>query len=135
MSEIARFELPNVLTALCLWREARGEPKEAKRGVLHVIRNRQADGRWPNSPVGVVLQPRQFSSFDTHDPNAVKWPQPSSVEWASFEECCELVEDPGTDPTAGATHYHSLPDNWPAPKWAKPEKLTVQIGALKFYKL
>ena len=41
----------SVLTALAIWREARGESQEARRGVLHVILNRVASNFRGNNPV------------------------------------------------------------------------------------
>jgi len=122
-----------VLTALCLWREARGEPREAKRGVLWVIRNRAQDHahRWPLSPVQVILQSAQFSSFSSGDPNAVKFPKPDDPSWL---ECCSVVDDPGEDPTGGANHYHSLagPHSvW----WAQGEQPSAHVGRLWFFQL
>ncbi len=53
------------MTALCIWREARGETFFGKVAVAEVIRNRAATkGRWPNSVVEVILQPWQFRSFN-----------------------------------------------------------------------
>lgn len=120
----------NVLIALCVWREARGEPAEAQRGVLHVILNRTRDKRWPNTPVQVITQPKQFSSFNLTDPNVTKYPNPADASWL---RCCAVVDAPGEDPTIGATHYHSempLP-----PSWAEPQKLVAKIGNFSFYKL
>lgn len=123
----------SVLAALCLWREARGEPREAKRGVLWVIRNRAQDARarWPSHPIDVILQRAQFSSFTLGDPNAVKFPRPDDPSWL---ECCAVVDDPGEDPTGGANHYHSLsaPD---AVWWAQGETPIAHLGHLWFYGL
>lgn len=127
---------PNAIAALCIWREARGESKEAQLGVLWVLLNRKnAQGRfgWPVTLNGVVTQPRQFSSFNPEDPNAIKWPLSSDP---IFQNICRMLDSPGlSDPTLGANHYHSLPDHQPFPKWADPKKLTVTIGHFKFYKL
>lgn len=118
-----------VLLALTIWREARGEPREAKRGVAHVILNRVRSRRFPRMLAGVILQPRQFSSYNGNDPNAVKFPKPDEPAWL---ECCAVADDPGDDPTGGAVLYHSA---MPAPpKWADPARLTAQIGAFRFYR-
>ena len=122
------------LLALCLYREARGESRDAKVGVKHVILNRLAD---PIPPYGlcdtipkIILCPRQFSSFNRLDPNSSLMPLGTELAWL---ECCEVVDADTQDPTGGATHYYS--DNIPAPAWAEPAKFTVQIGAFRFYKL
>ena len=120
------------LGPLCLYREARGETDDAKRGVYHVLLNRVADGRFPDSLAEVVLQRKQFSSFNPGDPNAVLIPHTTDPAWIA---CCAVAAAPGDDPTGGATHYHSYsnPDSYPA--WADPAKHTVDIGHFHFYKL
>ena len=120
----------DVLMALCAWREARGEGLEAMRGVCWVIRNRLSDplNRWPKASSEVVLQSLQFSSFNKSDPNATKFPLCSSMAW---EEACQAVDNPGTDPTGGANHYHS----GTPPAWAFGKTPCVVIGRLMFYKL
>ncbi len=125
---------PQVLSALCIWREARGESLAAKLGVWWVLRNRSTDpaGRWPTDIVKVITQPKQFSSFNTGDPNAVKFPGIADAAWL---DCCAVVESSDPDPTGSANHYHSLTPATPWPNWADPAKLTVTIGPFKFYRL
>lgn len=123
------------LKALALWREARSESNDARRGVLHVILNRAAAGFRGSTPAEVIQWPYQFSSFNRTDPNALRLPNPKQHDWQSWLACCAVVDDPGLDPTGGAVMYHSLPVAsilWPA--WATPEKLTAQIGPFRFYR-
>jgi hypothetical protein len=124
------------LKALALWREARGQSRHAKRGVLHVILNRAASGFRGSTPAEVIQWPWQFSSFTFGDPNASRLPNPKNhSDWLAWLACCAMVDDPGDDPTGGAVLYHSLspgsPD-WPA--WATADKLTRQIGLFWFYR-
>jgi spore germination cell wall hydrolase CwlJ-like protein len=107
-------------------------------GVAWVIRNRMQDPakRWPTTPAGVILQPRQFSSFNSNDPNASKMPVSNDPAW---QECCRVVDAvaesaPENDPTRGANFYHSLPTSIPWPAWAEPIAQTAVIGAFRFYK-
>lgn len=131
------------LAALAIWREARGESLQAKTGVWHVIQNRANDEhrRWPRSIAGVILQHAQFSSFLQSDPNCVRFPIPSqdgaeSLDWKAFLDCQTVVESPlNADPTEGANMYESLPDGAKRPTWAEPIKMTVQIGAIRFYRI
>lgn len=127
------------LEALCLYREMRGESLPAKAAVLAVIRNRATDPeyRWPRSSVGVITQPLQFSSFNEKDPNSKVWPTPGGNPgaWQAWIDCCNVVTVPMTaDPTMGATNYEDDPEGQ-RPHWADPEKMTVQIGKTRFYKL
>lgn len=126
------------LSRLCLWREARGESSAAQCGVYHVLLNRVADKRWPDTLAEVVLQPKQFSSFNAGDPNAVKIPMPNETAWVL---CCGVVSavdaapEAFPDETLGSTHYHSYSNVAAYPKWAEESKHTVDIGAFHFYKL
>ncbi len=156
MMDVAAYD--QNLAALVLWREARGVPSDRRtlafRGILHVITNRMADKRWPDTFRDVILQPYQFSSFNfvenvqlrtmTCDPNAVKWPlEKNRADWLSFMTACETVNNPGTDPTHGANHYHDTSIPPPFKAWLGKEatledllkKKTVQIGPLVFYKI
>lgn len=126
------------LLSLCLWREVRGQSQAARAAVAAVIRNRSTDAehRWPKTIPGVILQPRQFSSFNAGDPNAVLFPVPSNVQdWEAWQDCCDVATMPLTaDPTQGANSYESEPAGM-LPRWADPEKITVIIGPFRFYKL
>lgn len=51
------------LLAKIVYLEARGESFEGKLAVLEVIKNRVQSGLFPASIVGVISQPRQFSSY------------------------------------------------------------------------
>lgn len=126
---------PNLLLALCLWREARGQTIEAKRAVLHVILNRAAQGFRGHDPVSVVLWPWQFSSFNASDANSRLLPNPKQVmDWKAWLDCCAVVDEPGEDPTGGVVMYESEPDPAKRPPWATPEKLSVTVGPFRFYR-
>jgi hypothetical protein len=129
----------NFMMALCVWREARGESRAAKQGVAWVIRNRFADGAAMRGIEDVVLAPHQFSSMSVTDPNSWKFPRRSQPQdWQAWIECCDVVENPGTDPTGGAIFYESFP---PAmleevranQSWFSLYNLTIQLGAIRFY--
>jgi spore germination cell wall hydrolase CwlJ-like protein len=123
-----------VLTALCLWREARGQSADAKRGVLHVILNRIATKFRGNDLVSVIQWPSQFSSFNHGNPDADLLPNPKNpLDWKSWLECCAVVDAPGDDPTSGAVMYESEPEG-SRPAWATADNLTATIGPFRFYK-
>lgn len=139
MSLDPKLTADEFMQALCLYREARGESKAAKAGVLAVIRNRAADSRkrWPQSTTGVITQQYQFSSFNANDPNAKVWPNAATPgQYQAWRDCCEVVTVPlEADPVQGANHYESLPPGAPRPDWASPSNLVMTIGAFRFYKL
>jgi hypothetical protein len=128
------------LLSLCLWREARGSTIGALRAIYWVLQNRASDhfNRWPKDIPGVILQPKQFSSFNAGDPNATKFPlKTNPLDYAAFLSCQSIAQSPGDDPTGGANHYESLPSDpgHPKPGWCDPLKITCKIGAFTFYRL
>lgn len=131
------------IAALCLWREARGTTIAALRAIWWVIQNRVSDAqsRWPKTIPGVILQNLQFSSFTAGDPNAARFPiEPippalATPDWSAFLNCQAVVSSESPDPTNGANAYESLPPDAQKPEWADPEKITVTIGTIRFYKL
>lgn len=126
---------PDILTALCLWREARSTDNAARTGILHVILNRAKSKFRGSDPISVILWPMQFSSFNSNDRNSSLLPDPKNpADWKAFEQCCLVVDAPGNDPTFGAVMYHSYPigsPDWPV--WAVESKHTATIGPFKFY--
>jgi len=142
---VIQDQYPNVLLALCLWREARGQSLEVKRAIRWVILNRVAHPSGPfvacRDLVSTILCPRQFSSFNAGDPNAAKMPSPKNpADWAAWLACCAVVDEPtedasgaSLDTTGGANYYFDTSIQPPA--WADPLKLTKQIDTTRFYKL
>jgi len=128
-----------VLVALCLWREARGEGEAAMRGVAWVIRNRAAKpGWWGHSIAGVVTCRNQFSSLTAHgDVQLGLWPDEADPRWQAALQCAqESILGTAPDPTGGATYYYDASlDNHP-PAWATNSSTihTTDIGRLRFLK-
>jgi hypothetical protein len=125
------------LASLFVWREAKSESLEARRGILHVVLNRvNNQHRWPHTLAGVLLQKNQFPTNNRNDPSCTRFPlQEDPRGWRSYVECTKLVMNPGPDPTGGATSYESLPDNSPREPWMRPEAITFRSGRFRFYKL
>jgi len=122
------------LLGLCVYREARGEPDEGKRGVAHVVMNRvKAPSWWGTSVLTVVTHPWQFSSFNENDPNVDIWPKDTDPVWADCLTIAENVLD-GTaeDLTDGCNSYYDV--SIPPPRWAGTNP-ALAIGRLRFYKL
>lgn len=127
-------EIPKVyLMALCAWREARGCSVEAIRGVLHVIDNRaRHPGWWGAGAVDVILKPKQFSSFNADNPEAVKFPGGDDRVFLQILDHVEQVlMGKDSDLTGGATHFH---DSTVTPEWAGTMTRTAHIGTFRFYK-
>lgn len=121
------------ILGVTIWREARGEGLPGMTAVYHVIMNRAtAKGRngWPQEPEKVCLQPWQFSCWNTNDPQRALYPVPNDPQYLEAQSICNLNPP---DPTGGATAYFD--ESIKPPVWAMPEKFTVEIGRLRFYKL
>jgi Cell Wall Hydrolase len=130
------------LIALCLFREARGSSLAAMTAIYNVIRNRACDPhkRWRQTISGVILQPKQFSSFnagstDAAFPVAPEPGQSASPDWVAWQNCLTVVETPLiADNTDGANSYESCAPG-ELPSWANPDHLTCTYGPFRFYKL
>lgn len=120
------------MLALCLWREARGEPIEGKAAVADVVLTRVADPRWPNSITGVITQQYQFSAFNRTDPNVTKFPTPGDPDFLSWLECAEVADIAIKNGASGlADHYYAaaLPRK---PEWSFKMQRVGQIGGHVF---
>lgn len=127
---------PNVLLALCVWREADDQTIAAQIGVMWSIFNRAAAPMWWNGNKAfdipaVILFPKQYDSFMAGDPNVTRWPL-SGTELAIFMELLRLTVSPGDDPTNHATHYYT---GNVVPDWAPKMEHTVDIDDVHFYKM
>jgi hypothetical protein len=127
-----------VLLELCVWREARGEPFDGKRGVANVIRNRvySAIKWWGHDWHSVILHPWQFSSFNAHDPNSALWPKDIDPAFAECGQACiPVYNGADVDLTDGALWYHDTSMGWPH-AWGDPRNYvqTLAVGGLLFYK-
>ena len=120
--------------ALNIYFEARNEPADGRRAVAHVVLNRMADGRWPDSACAVIKQ---------------GWPEDGPLCQFSWY-CDEYSDEPrkdrrwrdaltvakdvywgwSKDPTEGAYWYHA---DYVKPHWRKKLRLGPQIGRHIFY--
>ena len=127
------------ILALCTYREARGESKLGKKMVAQVVENRVQDKRWPDTYFTVILQPFQFSSFNSNDSQSKIFPPTDYSEpfnMAAWSDCWEVageVLDEEEDVTEGCNHYFA--DTIEAPSWAKPEGFFKKVGHHEFYRL
>lgn len=132
-------EIPDPsLIALCVWREARGEQRLAKRGVAHVIANRvKHPGWWGHDWKSVILKPWQFSSFNSDDPNSDKWPSDDDPSWTdSLSVASGVYLGMDDDVTEGSCYYHDTSMGWPK-AWGNEAEYenVINIGRLKFYRM
>ena len=114
--------------------EARFEPEEGRRAVAHVVLNRVADGRWPDTPCRVVAEGYpdagplcQFSWYCDDKPNRPRHGGP----WRDAKRLAQRVYwGRSQDPTGGALWYHA---DYVAPEWRHGLRRGPQIGRHIFY--
>lgn len=132
--------------ALGVWRESDDQSWYAWTCVGHVIKRRTEMPSWWNGHVAgsyhaVILQPKQFSSFNQSDPNNNRWPDDHNPQWQQIVAICtEIMNGTSADPTNGATHYFSPPLNfeeachlWGDARLTLEE--TARSGSMHFCKL
>lgn len=111
-TKTVREQVPDVLLALLVWGEARGEAPLGKTAVAHVVVNRMREKGL--SVAEVVLKPWQFSCFNFNDPNSVLIKNIVLTgakvlplgEWAAcWTAAFEALNGQSSDVTEGATHY------------------------------
>lgn len=144
------FRDVDVLTlARTLYGEARGESRIGQIAVAWVIRNRLENypGAWWSQQVGdgipdstieaVCLERNQFSCWWDSQAKKVRSRTPSQLG-DLMVIAQQVLEGNLTDPTDGATHYHTClrPEwakSWP-PKWAHG-RVGKTVGSHIFYKI
>lgn len=92
-------------TALCLWREARGEGVTGMTAVACVVRNRAE--KHGISFAAVVLQRLQFTSMtDQNDPEYKLYPEGDDAMWPEAKQIAQEIIDGALDDVTGrATLY------------------------------
>ncbi len=120
--------------ALVIWREARGEPYQAKVGVAFSILNRvEKPGWWGKDIMSVIFKKWQYSSMtDPGDRQLTTWPAIVDLNWIeSLAVARDAFLGKLTNPMPGADSYHDI--SIAPPKWATPQNRVGQIGRLIFY--
>lgn len=133
--------------------EARSEPLDGQLAVAHVVVNRVADKRFPNSVCEVVYEARvskwhekntgkvvplrnqcQFSWYCDGKPDIVR---KDSKQWKTAKALAHVVYymavqyNYAVDKTSGSTHYHA---DYVNPRWANTMVRVVKIGRHIFYR-
>ena len=130
---------PVDILARTIYGEARGESVRGQEAVAAVVINRvrRAAERggywWGGTVVDICTKPFQFSCWNPNDPNRAK------IEAVAADDpafACGLriakraVRGALSDPTGGATHYHTAAI---APSWAAGHEPSARIGNHVFY--
>ncbi len=119
--------------ALSMYWEAKAEGERGMRAVGHVVMNRVADDRFPDTPCAVVHQggerpPCQFSWYCDG-----KSDRPTELRaWRTAERLAEeLLAERLRDTTRGALFFHAKRIETP---WRTKRRRTVTIGDHVFYR-
>lgn len=133
---------PEMIIALTIWGEARGEGSTGMQAVGNVIMNRVKSGTtwWGENPRAVCLHPDQFSCWNENDPNRA---QMIKVGEAKFVDpivdmaqtlASMALSDALPDVTFGATSYYDRRMSSP-PDWATGKAPCAEIGHHLFYRV
>ena len=120
--------------ALALWREARGESLDAKRGVACCILNRVKKPCWWGTDIlSVLFKKWQFSSLTAPgDKQLTTYPTADDTQ---FEICMQIARDAVNgsimNPVPGADSYYDVSIS--APVWATSKTFVRQIGRIIFH--
>lgn len=124
--------------AKTLWGEARGEGEAGMKAVANVICNRLAHRhRGCTTAAEVCLDPKQFSCWNTGDPNRAKLaavgPDSPDAQFATALAIASAALRGGLpDATFGALHYVHR-NLRPRPDWLRGQVPCVVIGNHEFY--
>lgn len=120
--------------ALSMYWEAKAEGRAGMRAVGHVVLNRMASDRFPDTPCSVVYDggeqpPCQFSWYCDGRSD-----RPTEADnWATAQDLSQaLLAGNLKDTTGGAVFFHATRLKNP---WKVPRTRTVTIGKHVFYKL
>lgn len=121
--DTSRKEINCFATAIC--HEARGEFVAGQMAVIHVVMNRAASNKYPDTACDVVCQPWQFSYIEAAMPDRSSQAWDSAVELSVF-----AYEGYTLDVTNRGTHYYA--HKKVLPLWAQKKKTTTVIGGHTF---
>lgn len=121
------------IMARTVFMEARSEPFDGAKAVVHVVINRviwRSGDRW-TTLAQACLDWLQFSGWRDEDPNlkaAIDADLNNMAMRRAWWAMLEALHEP--DPLAGARHYHA---DYVSPKWAKGHSPVARIGRHFFY--
>lgn len=121
----------DILAALTIYLEARGESFAGKMAVAAVIRNRMHHKYHSDGTVkGTVLRARQFEPWTGRSPEKVRF-NPDNRKMRESLLAWELVQD-GRNVVDGAVLFYN-PTLVSTPRWAKVYQKVAKIGGHEFF--
>lgn len=133
-----------MLLARLILGESEAQPKEAKIGVGFTVLNRlkKKNPNWGYSIKEIILKENQYDAMrnvNTYqkvgDPlNGAS--EQRRKEWLeSYDVASGILFGKLSDPTSGATNFHSFQNPADFPIWATPETYKIRLGDMSFYEL
>ncbi|AOZ94282.1 spore cortex-lytic enzyme [Paenibacillus crassostreae] len=104
------------IMANAVYGEARGEPFEGQVAVAAVILNRVKSPSFPNTPSGVIFQPRAFTAVA----DGQIYLEPNDVARQAVQQALN-----GWDPTNGCLYYFNPETATSAWIWTRPQVKTI----------
>ena len=121
----------DILAALTIYLEARGESFAGKMAVAAVIRNRIRQKYHSDGTVkGTVLRTKQFEPWIGRSPNEMRF-NPNNRKMQESLLAWELVQD-GRNIVDGAVLFYN-PRLVNTPRWAKVYRKIAEIGGHEFF--
>lgn len=129
------------ILARTLYGEARGEYAKSGPAALitvgNVIMNRfRRAGKYGKTVTEICLNPRQFSCWNTNDPNRTLIQGEDLEKDPLFKLCQKIAQKVmkgiWPDLTRDSDHYHATSCK---PPWARESKIKLHLGHHIFYKL
>lgn len=131
-----------MVVALTLWGEARGEPMEGKLAVASVIYNRAVaasrrdDLDRTEALRQVCLKPKQFSCWKDGDllcvaPGTQLHIPACESSWSECSIIARMMVEGDFIPSTPATHYHT---HAVAPSWSANMVCVAEIGHHRFFR-
>ncbi len=121
----------DILAALTIYLEARGESFAGKMAVAAVIRNRMNHKYHSDGTVkGTVLRAKQFEPWIARSPKEVMF-NPRNRKMQESLLAWELVQD-GRDVVGGAVLFYN-PTLVNTPRWAEVNRKVAKIGGHEFF--
>lgn len=133
-----------ILLARLILGEAEGQPMNVKLGVGFSVLNRVAKQRsnWGLTIKEIILKPNQYDGiwnemrFDRVRNPLHKANTSQAVAWLeSYEAARAIIFKTASDPTRGATNFHSYTKRELYPDWATDDRFRTKIGDVFFYEL
>lgn len=133
-----------MLLARLIFGEAENQPREAKIGVGFTVLNRlkKQQSNWGFTKRKIILKEDQYDGlWNKNTRDKVRDPLANASEerrkeWCeSYEIARGVLTEALTDPTSGATNFHSFTDPKEFPSWAADENFKITIGRIHFYEL